>query len=115
VDDLAAFEVLRQRRAAVVVAALARLVISLRLTALRAAFAAAAEAVLQRTVELAFPLGVLGAQPRQFAAQLADHRLQAGDVVGQRRVGGQGSGVHARVNPAPAGGLLGRLRRGGSA
>lgn len=70
----------------------------------RPAFRAAAEAVLQGGSELGAQFGVLGPQPRYLGEQLADHRLQGRHVVGQRRFGGEGGGVHASINPARAGG-----------
>ena len=59
------------------------------------AFAATAEAVPQRRVELAAQFGVLGTQPGQLGQHLAEQRVQGRHVIGQRHVRGEGGGVHA--------------------
>jgi hypothetical protein len=74
VDDLTPLEVLGQRRTAVPVAPAPGLVGACRRPG-PGALGAAAEAVLQGRIELAFQLGVLGAQPGQLGEQLPDHRL----------------------------------------
>ena len=61
----------------------------------RAAFTAAAEAVLQGRIELAAQLGILRPQSCQLGQDLAQQRLQRRHVVGQRRSGVEGGGIHA--------------------
>jgi hypothetical protein len=58
--------------------------------------------VLQRLVELAAQLGVLGTQPGHLGEQFADQALQGRDVVGQRGIRGKGQGLHAPSNPGAA-------------
>jgi hypothetical protein len=48
------------------------------------AFGAAAETMLQSSVELAAQLGILGTYACQLSEQLPDQCLQGGHVVGQR-------------------------------
>ena len=93
VYDVATLQVLGQGGTTVLVASGRRLVLAGPGPGLT--LAAATEAVLQGRVQLAAQLGVLGAQPGQLGEHLPQQRLQRRHVVGQRRVGGQGGGVHA--------------------
>jgi hypothetical protein len=61
-----------------------------------------AEAALEGRIDLGLQFGVLGTQAGYFGEQLPDHRLQGGNVLGQRGVGREVGGVHARSNTASA-------------
>ena len=86
------------------VAALGRLSLLLRLLPPGPALRAPAETVLQGRVEAAAQLGVLGAQAGALGEELAHQRLERGHVVGQRGVGSRESGVHAVSNTGSGGG-----------
>ena len=93
VNDLAAFEVVGQRRATVVVAS--RWWFGSFWLGRRLSFATAAEAVLQGGVELRLQLGNSVFELLILDEQFADHRLKRGDIARQRRIGRKIRGVHA--------------------
>ena len=93
VEDLPAFQRLGQGRSTMRFGP-ARLVL-LRIPSCKLAFRTPAEAVLQGGIQLATQLDVLGTQARHLGENLSQHGLQRWHVLGQRRIGSEGEGVHA--------------------
>ena len=94
-DHLTPLQVPGQGGAAMFVALLGGLLGAGRRPGPELALGAAAEAVLQRLLQLLAQLGVLGPQPGHLGEQLPDQRLERRHVVGQGRIGAEGGGVHA--------------------
>jgi len=91
---IATFEVLGQRRAAVVIA-LGRGLLGGGYRRRGATLAAPTEPVLQGGVEFGFEFGVLGAEFLEFGEPFTNHRLERGHVGRQRRIGSKRGGAHA--------------------